>query len=107
MTARVRFSPSPERLAKDLSKIRQELVVKEHGRNRKSRRGKTQVSDSDTMNSRYQENRKQTLFWAHLAEDKINGLLQQVEQAFPDDEPFRILLKKISEDLGDFIHNQG
>ena len=43
-------------------------------------------------------------YWAHNAEDKINGVLQQVEQNLPEDDPTRIFIKAISDGLSDHIY---
>lgn len=46
---------------------------------------------------------KNPKYWAHNAEDKINGVLQQVEQNLPEDDPTRRLIKSISDALHDHI----
>lgn len=53
------------------------------------------------------QNAKNPKFWAHAAEDKLNGIVQQAEQNLAIDDPTRIFLRAISDGLSDHIHQLG
>lgn len=53
------------------------------------------------------KNAKDPRFWAHAVEDKVNGLLQQVKQNLPEEDPTRRVIIAISDLLSDHIHGLG
>lgn len=52
-------------------------------------------------------NAKNPSFWAHAAEDRLNGIKQQVLQNLPEGDPTRTLICAISDLLSDHIHGMG
>lgn len=53
------------------------------------------------------KNAKNPSYWAHAAEDRLNGIKQQVLQNLPEDDPTRTLICAISDLLSDHIHGMG
>lgn len=47
------------------------------------------------------------LVWAHRAEDRVNGLLQQVVQNLGVQHPLHAILSRASEELSDYIFGAG
>lgn len=53
------------------------------------------------------KNSKNPRFWAHRAEDRVNGILVQARLNLPSDDPTRQLLEAVSEMFSDHIHGLG
>ena len=53
------------------------------------------------------KNAKNPSFWAHAAEDRLNGIKQQVLQNLPEGDDTRTLICAISDLLSDHIHAMG
>ena len=57
--------------------------------------------------SEYAKRSKNPKYWIHSLEDKTNGILQQMKQNLPADDPSLALCQEMSDKISDHIHWMG